>query len=479
MRFKTVKQVETDLNAIAKQHGATGFDAAKAAYLKTVTVTDDEGSPLDPDNISFDVKIEKAAEIQADAIDLDATIAKSVEKALADAIAKRGFVETKAARITADATKFVPRMKPKNFKDAKTAHDFGRWIQASTWGAKAPQALDYCRKEGIPLQWATMDADGAITIKATGHHEANNVDGGFLVPPQFDNELVWLREQFGVFRRNAGRKIMSSDSLSFSRKTSSHTAVWNGEGTTNSTTKMQFDQIQLFAKKLRVDGYLTKELSEDAAIALGDEAARDISEAFALAEDRAGFIGDGTSSFGGIVGLQNAFLNLGSIANSAGISDAAAADWNSVTIAQLMAWFSLLPVYAETNAKIYCHSRFYYQILERLQATGGGNAMVDLATGQSIRQFLGHPVEFTQVLPSAAVADVPVAYFGDLSRAAYFGDRRGITFQTTDVGGNAWENDEIAYKATERCDINVANIGNNSATAAERVAGPLVAFVAT
>jgi HK97 family phage major capsid protein len=141
-----------------------------------------------------------------------------------------------------------------------------------------------------------------------------------------------------------------------------------------------------------------------------------------------------------------------------------------------------LPQYAKQSGacKWYCSSTFYEVAMQRLAAAVGGVTMTEIKNGVPTQYFLGYPVEIAQVLPSADPAgNTVVCWFGDLSQAAYLGDRRGITFKTTDVGGNAWNNDEIAYKATQRYDIVCANLGNASATASARVAGPLVGLVIT
>ena len=58
--------------------------------------------------------------------------------------------------------------------------------------------------------------------------------------------------------------------------------------------------------------------------------------------------------------------------------------------------------------------------------------------------------------------------FGDLSMAAYFGDRRQTSIAFSDSALNAFEQDEIAVRGSERFDINVANVGDTVE------AGPIV-----
>lgn len=485
MFMKTVAQATKDLEAIAKQLGASGFEAGRKGYFASNIVTDDEGNVLDPASITVEVQVEKAAPDAQSFAGQSDDLLKSIRAAVRAEIGERGGVSvSKAASIQVggeDRRKNIPRGKSKCFQSNETAYNFGRWIQAATFGDRAPGAVKHCKENGLALRFGDFksnDSDLFVEKSITGHSESVNTDGGFLVPLQFDNELVWLREQYGVFRKYAQNKTMSSDRLEFLRKNSSHTPYHVGEGQTNTTSKMAFTRLGLTARKLRTDGYLTQELSDDAAINLADEVAKDIVEGFALKEDQDGFLGDGTSTYGGIVGLTNAFINLGTFSNSAGVYDATASTWETITLAEIQGWRALLPAYASgPNSRIFCSKAFYHTVFERLMQASGGTSMIDIASGTSMASFMGTPVEFVQAMPSTGTADIPDAFYGDLSKAATFGDRKGITFKTTDVGGNAWDNDEIAYKATERFDINIHDIGNNSATASLRKAGPLVALI--
>lgn len=482
MNPKTVAQATTDLQKLAKQCGASRFDVARKSYFEQNYVTDEAGAVLSPDEYTIDVQVEPAVSKAADA---GGDIAKSIRDAVRAELADRGGVSiTKASSIRVGDDLpggNVPRGRVKYLRDPAVAHAFGRWLQASTFGNNAPQAVKFCREKGLALRfgdWKDDNSDVFVEKAIHGHSESVNADGGFLVPEQFDNEITWLREQYGVFRRFAKIKMMSSDRLVFHKKTSSHTAYFVGEGGTNTASKMGFADVGLTARKARVDGFLTMELSDDAAVRLGDEAANDCAEAFALLEDNCGFNGDGTAAYGGITGLVNAFINLGTFANTAGLYDCAGSSWAGLTLPMVQSWRAKLPAHVRSeDARIFCSKAFYNEALERLSAQQGGATLVDMATGLATPMFLGTPVVFTQALASSATADVPDAFYGDLAKACTFGDRQGFTFRTTDTGGGAWETDEIAYKATQRFDIVCHDIGNNSATASLRKAGGVVALI--
>jgi HK97 family phage major capsid protein len=459
MRNKTFAQVQKDLQAIADQKGKDLFDAAKTAYLAGVTITDDAGDPLSPDQIKFDVNFKAAETTTEDAVaDIAKTIREEVSKALKPE-PSRVRVEAPDDIVTKSGEKYdAPRGRVKFFSNAENAYGFGMFMAGVLGNEKA---RDFSARKG----WMRK-----------GQTEGLNTGGGFTVPSPFEADLVVLRERYGVVRRNARLMPMISDTLSWPRQTAEHTAHFVGEASAGTESTAAFDRIQLVAKKLMVLNTISSEWSEDTAIAFGEIWANDIAYAFSLKEDQCGLLGDGTSTYGGIIGVKGAFDNLGTEANSAGIYSATAA-WDSITMANIQAWLSLLPAYAAgPNCKFYCHKAFYHQVLERLAFTAGGTTTIDIKGGVPVQSFMGYPVEFCQVLPNATATTQYDAFFGDLSQAAYFGDRRGITVAQSDSALNAFEQDEIAFRATERFDFVAANVGNNSATAALRVAGPITAF---
>ncbi len=69
--------------------------------------------------------------------------------------------------------------------------------------------------------------------------------------------------------------------------------------------------MSLVAKKFGALTKYSRELAEDAVVNLGDYIAGEVAYAFANKEDDAGFNGDGTSSFNGIVGLKNSVGSAG------------------------------------------------------------------------------------------------------------------------------------------------------------------------
>src|SRR5262249_27230837 len=127
-----------------------------------------------------------------------------------------------------------------------------------------------------------------------------------------------------------------------------------------------------------------------------------------------------------------------------------------------------LPQYALPGAKWYMSQQMFYSAAGTVLAKGGGNTIATLATDPLQPRLLGFPVVIAQKLPVAAPGSGKVQFlFGDLSKAAAMGERRGVTIRRSDH--RYFENDQIGLLGTERFDINCHDLGDTSN------AGPIVA----
>ena len=289
----------------------------------------------------------------------------------------------------------------------------------------------------------------------------DNSKGGYLVPEVLENAMVDLKEEYGQFRQYARNWPMSSDVSLIPRRVSGFTTYFVGQNDAITASDTVMDQVRLEAKKLAAMTQFSSELSEDAIISVADFYAREFAYALAVKEDQCGFLGDGTSTYGGIVGLDGA-LAAGSIATATAITTAAA-----LTITHFEACIAKLPRFPGIQPAWFMHNSIYHTTAGRLQFAAGGNAVSDLAGGSQL-QFMGYPVRLINAMPSAAATTVKVAYFGDLSMAATMGTRRGVTLRADE--SIYFAQDALALRVTERFDINIHERGTAS------VAGPIVAL---
>lgn len=333
-----------------------------------------------------------------------------------------------------------------SYEGEKDAYASGQFLRA-TIGNNA-SAKQWCRDHGL------------IT-NAMG--ENNDLLGGVLVIPQFESAIVNLKEQYGVFGQNVRTVPMTSDQWIGPRRLSGLTAYAVSEAQQITDSDATMNQISLTAKKWGTLTRISSELNEDAIIAIADFLANEIAYAHAVKEDQAGFLGDGTTTHNGIVGLANALL-AGSVSTAASGQNTAAA----LTIAVFQDAVSKIPQFPGIMPKWFVNSAVYWNTMARLQLAAGGNSVADLGNGP-VMQFMGYPVVFTQALPATVGASTKFAYFGDLAMAATKGNRRGVTIAADT--SRYFEFDQTAIRSTIRYDINVHERGTAS------VAGPIVSLV--
>jgi HK97 family phage major capsid protein len=331
----------------------------------------------------------------------------------------------------------------------KNAYRSAMWLMATFFDNE--KAAQFCRDNGIAITRA--------------HGEAANTTGGILVPGEFVQTIIDLREEYGTFRQWANVKPMSSDKQTWARRIGGLTAYWTAEAALGTESSKTWDNVELSAKKLMAYSLISTELAEDAFISVVDDLANEMAYAFAIAEDAAGWNGDGSTTYGGVRGIVTK-INDGN--HTAGIYTATGhATFITLDATDLTSTMGKLPRYALRNAAWYCSQPFYQTVFSRLMVGAGGNTMENVA-GPTRYSYLGYPVKIDQTLPLTATSGNISAFFGDLSLSTMMGVRRDITVKTSEHF--KFLNDQLAITATERVDIVAHSLGDTVN------AGPIIAL---
>ena len=345
-----------------------------------------------------------------------------------------------ATKPMADARLAVP-MRVKSafrkgvFASAEDAYKSGQWIRAALYGNS--KAKQWCNDNGVRVKNAMGTGD--------------NTKGGFLVPDSLQSSIIELREQYGVFARYAGQWSMAGAVDNAPRVNGEITSYYVGEGSEITASDMSFSNVRLEARKLASLTAVNSELNEDSVISLAQILARSVASKFAFDEDNAGFNGDGTSTFGGIVGAGAAIL-AGSTITATGITTNA-----NLTMAVFENAVGRLKEYPGIMPMWFVHKNTWANVMQRLLNALGGNNNSDVAAGAPM-MFLGYPVVISQVLYSGTgVTNQTFGYFGDLGMTSYIGRRRGMQMATD--SSVYFTRDQIAIRATQRYDINVYDVG--------------------
>ena len=294
-----------------------------------------------------------------------------------------------------------------------------------------------------------------------GQNETTDADGGYLVPQILAREIIFLRDQYGVMRQNARVMGMSSDNLNVPKNTASTTAYWPAENTNITASQITFANVQILAKKLAILTQVSSELNEDSIVDVGAALAQDMAYVMAYNEDLATFLGDGTSTYGGITGAITAITQVagaGKIYTTANVTG----DWNATTLADLRKLTAAIPEYADTaDAKFYMNRAFFQQVVCNDLDALSGNGFFDLTAAPGPNPTLfGYPVVYTQVMPKDPTPAVgsPLVVFGNLKTGSIMGSRRDLRIQVSDQVG--FISDSLYFRATERFGFNFHDPGD-------------------
>jgi len=370
--------------------------------------------------------------------------------------------------VPAEARKWSSQLRAFKGADAvENAYKSGMWFAAAFGNETAKR---WCADHGVAIQ--------AV------HQGGVNTTGGYLVPEVLSTAIIELVLQYGSFRANAGIVPMTSDTIHIPRRTGGLTAYFVGEGDAATESTKSWDNVKLVVKDLAVITRISNQLASDAIISVMDNLTNEIALTFATTEDNCGWLGDGTSTYGGISGVEKRLVSVactggvatGAVTAGAGLFryDTGYA-WANVALADLVGAMALLPSYARINAKWYTSPAFYYGAMMPALAAAGGVTMAELVNGPSGMKFLGYPVILCESIYGTAAINRIYAYFGDLTQAAKFGDRQQMAIASSDsasVGGQSvFERNQIALRGVERFDINVHDVGTSSTR------GPIVGLL--
>lgn len=428
----------TSKNPIGQMSEAELHDAKSEALMGAQTITDATDSLNETQKRGFDGYMARANRINA-----ELELRKPQERLVTSPVAHGDF----------DAHRHSTRHagKLRAFKSEQEAHAAGMWLAGELFGSKQAQ------------RWL---ADHPEVRALSG---GINAAGGYLVPTSFEQAVIINREEYGVFRKHARVLPMDSDTLPVPVRNGGVSAYFTGENASITASDASWTNVTLNARKLAALTRMSSELSEDSLISMADYLADEMAWSFANKEDEAGFNGDGSDTYGGIVGIRPKLIDG---THTAGAVDAASAidTFAEVVMLDLLNVKSVLPAYAMRDAAWYVSSAAHALVFERLAVAAGGNTLEAYSKGAELR-FLGFPVRVSQVLPSTTgdLSNVAMILFGDLSKAALMGSRREVRVMVDE--SRYMDQDQIAVRSTERFDIVINDLGDTS------TAGPIVGLI--
>ena len=328
---------------------------------------------------------------------------------------------------------------------------------------KGPNAEERAYRAGMHIKGYQLgDAEARRWCQDHGvesRAQAGSINslGGVLVSDELSSEIIRLVEEFGVVPSEFRRVSMNTDSMLVARRTSGLSARPIGENAAPSTSDVTFDNVNLIAKLWGIDNRVPNSLLEDSVIDLADAMAVEVAQSFAEAFDNAGLIGDGGSAYHGTVGVATSVVD-GTHAASV-VTATSRTTFDALTLTDFTNLVARAPLFARRNAKFFISPAGYGSSMLRLMVANAGNNAADIAGGANL-QFLGFPVVLCHPLQSAltGTTGTVACLFGDMSQAATYGERRGVTIKTD--ASRFIEYDQTLTFATARVAMVAHDLGN-------------------
>ncbi len=299
-------------------------------------------------------------------------------------------------------------------------------------------AETYCRERGLEVFNAALVSDPA--------------KGGYLVPDELTRAILVNMSRIGAARRLATFVPMTSASVAVPVELSGPAIQYISEYGEITGADAEWGQIRIEAHKRGAIGYISDDLNGDALVRYTDTYVDSVSRALARVEDREFAIADGTSSFGGEVGL------IATLAAGGTVEATGADAWEELTMAHFGALVAKLPEqYADGSEGFICSSSFY--AMGMLRAAGGA-AQGFAEDGTPL--FMGKKVHLLSAMPSTSAAEQVCCLYGNWRESALFGDR-GLRFAISTKSPQVFDKGLIALRAISRYGLVVRNGGTASA----------------
>lgn len=264
--------------------------------------------------------------------------------------------------------------------------------------------------------------------------EGVQADGGYLVPEEFERQIVTGLDEANVVRSLA--KVITTSAERKIPVAAAHSAAqWTAENAAYTESNPTFDQKTIDAFKLTDLVKVSIELLQDSAFDLESYIAGEFARAFGIAEEQAFCVGTGTNQPAGIFTANG---------GTVGVTAAAAA---AITADELISLVYALKSPYRRNAKFLVNDATISAIRKLKDNNGAYLWQPSLQAGQPDR-LLGYELHTSPYVPTMAAGALTVA-FGDFKNY-WIADRAGRTVQRLNELYST--NGQVGFVATERVD---------------------------
>lgn len=264
--------------------------------------------------------------------------------------------------------------------------------------------------------------------------EGVQADGGYLVPEEFERQIVTGLDEANVVRSLA--KVITTSAERKIPVAATHSAAqWTAENGAYTESDPTFDQKTIDAFKLTDLVKVSIELLQDSAFDLEGYIAGEFARAFGIAEEEAFCVGNGTNQPTGIFTANGGQLGV------------TAANQTSITADELISLVYALKSPYRRNAKFLMNDATIAAIRKLKDGNGVYLWQPSLQAGEPDK-LLGYDLYTSPYVPQAA-ADAYTVAFGDFKNY-WIADRSGRTVQRLNELYST--NGQVGFVVTERVD---------------------------
>ena len=329
-----------------------------------------------------------------------------------------------------DLTNEIHRMERRDAIEAELSKPIGTPITAKPQSAptdKVGRASDAYRE----------DFGNALRGRPLVHNVLSvgvDADGGYLVPEEFEKQIVDGLKEANVVRTLA-KTITTQAERKIPIAVGHSVAQWTEENAAYTESNPTFGQKQIDAYKLTDLIRVSTELLQDSAFPLEPYIRDEFVRAFGVAEEEAFCVGNGTKQPTGIFTANG---------GEVGVTAAGA---TAITVDELISLIYSLKSPYRRNAKFFMHDSTVALIRKLKDGNGAYLWQPSIQQGEPDR-LLGYPLYTSPYVPEVKAGALTVA-FGDFKNY-WIADRAGRTVQRLNelYAGNG----QVGFIATERVD---------------------------
>lgn len=267
-------------------------------------------------------------------------------------------------------------------------------------------------------------------------HIGTDSEGGYLVPDEYEKQLIEALEEENIFRKLATVIKTSSGDRKIPVVASKGSASWVDEEGLIPESDDTFGQVSIGAYKLGTLIKVSNELLADSVFNLEAYISKEFGRRCGAKEEEAFFNGDGT---GKPVGVLHATLGA-----EVGVTAASATEIKADEVIDL--FYSLRAPYRKRAVWILNDSTV--KAIRKLKDANGNYLWQPALTAGTPDTILGRPVYTSAYVPSIAAGNKTII-FGDLSYY-WVADRQGRTFKK--LSELYATTDQTGFMATQRVD---------------------------